>query len=231
MFPDVPGLIEKYLPKDIATLIQVGSNDGMTGDPIYLLLSKYKNWRAIFIEPVPYLFERLKQNYRNERRFTFENVAVNEGTEQTFYFVNPTAIHSLPELPYWYDQLGSFDRENITRHLDGVLEPYIQEMRIKGLKIGELIKRHHVKTIDLLHIDAEGYDWKILKQFDIVKYRPTIILFEHKHLSTQEREESIKYVKNDYYILKYGSDLLNIRKDVLGMPDLILLKMRKKLEK
>lgn len=31
----------------------------------------------------------------------------------------------MPGLPVWYDQLGSFDRQHIVKHLDGRLEPFI----------------------------------------------------------------------------------------------------------
>ncbi|MBK7697246.1 MAG: FkbM family methyltransferase [Saprospiraceae bacterium] len=42
-------------------------------------------------------------------------------------------------------------------------------------------------SIDLLHIDTEGYDWEILKQLRLAKYFPRPIIFEHKHLSPSKR--------------------------------------------
>ncbi len=70
-------------------------------------------------------------------------------------------------------------------------------------------------TLDqLLHIDAEGYDWKALSMFDLKKYSPSIILFEHKHLQKQERKASVAFLQAQYYIFTLGGDSLCLRKDV-----------------
>src|SRR5436190_1288030 len=71
-------------------LVQIGSNDGMKGDPFHLLIKRRLAWRALLVEPIPYLFEQLQRNYGDESRLGFENVAV--GTElgvRSIYFVSP----------------------------------------------------------------------------------------------------------------------------------------------
>src|SRR5438128_2009992 len=86
--------------------IQVGSNNGKTGDPIYKYI-KRGGWHGILIEPVPYLFEELKSNYKDVQGLFFENNAIGlaEG-ESTFYRLKKNDSFDLPE---WYDQLGSFN--------------------------------------------------------------------------------------------------------------------------
>src|SRR5574342_485666 len=74
-----------------AQVVQIGSNDGITRDPLGRLLRKKKGWKAVLVEPVPYLFERLKKNYGGSNRFTFENVAVNNGEKACFYWVDESA--------------------------------------------------------------------------------------------------------------------------------------------
>ena len=59
--------------------IQIGSNDGKTGDPLYPLVNKYSKYRGLFVEPVPYLFERLVDNYSFRKNLLFENAAINDG--------------------------------------------------------------------------------------------------------------------------------------------------------
>src|SRR5829696_1072602 len=54
--------------------VQVGSNDGVQGDPIHDLIISRQNWRGIFIEPISFLFSRLRKNYGDSARFVFENV-------------------------------------------------------------------------------------------------------------------------------------------------------------
>jgi hypothetical protein len=56
--------------------VQVGSNDGLQGDPIHDFIVSRQSWRGIFIEPVYFLFQRLRKNYGDAERFVFEHVAL-----------------------------------------------------------------------------------------------------------------------------------------------------------
>ncbi len=210
---DPPAIwIESIFKETNINVVQVGSNDGVSGDPLYKLLKKNVGWEALFIEPVPYLFEKLKANYENQPRFKFENVAINNGSYQTFYSVKNSAKLEIPNLPKWYDQLGSFYRENITKHLNGILEPYIIESRIKGFNLPDILKINKVKSIDLIHIDAEGYDWVILSQLNLNQFSPKAILFEHKHLKIEEKQKSLKYLnQHNYTIFELGCDFIGIK--------------------
>jgi FkbM family methyltransferase len=208
LFDSPTNWLAKFLQGDEVNIVQIGSNDGVHGDPIYKLIKKNTKWKALFVEPIPYLFERLKTNYGTDVRFSFENVAINEGVQQTFYSVKEEAIIDIPNLPSWYDQLGSFNKENILKHLDGILEPYILETQLSGMSLNELFYKYEIQDLTLLHIDAEGYDWNILSQLDLDKIRPIIILFEHKHLNKTERINSINFLKETYLIFELGPDFI-----------------------
>lgn len=217
--------IEKILIQDSAFIVQVGSNDGVNGDPLHDLIQKNKNWEALFIEPVPYLFEKLKINYKNQSRFIFENVAINDGSNQKFYYVRDSVKNNLPDLPIWHDQLGSFKRENITNHLNGILKPFIEETLVNGATLKSVLNKNGIETIDLLHIDAEGYDWVVLSQVDLIKFTPKIILYEHKHLSIEEKNNSLEFLKdNNYSVFKLGSDFISIKMNTTNFKILKKLK-------
>jgi FkbM family methyltransferase len=218
--------INKYLKDSVLNIVQIGSNDGVTGDPIFELVRENKGWKVLFVEPVPYLFDRLKMNYNLDSRFIFENVAINDGTNQVFYSVKEDANKQIANLPSWYDQLGSFKRENIIKHLDGILEPYILETNVRGLTLNQLLTKNNISNLDLLHIDTEGYDYKILSQLDLKKYNPTIILFEHQHLQDSEKKEAVIFLKENYYIFRFGGDFLCIAKNKLSKSDFVKLEER-----
>lgn len=197
-----------------AQLVQIGSNDGKTGDPLYPLFQKYPAWRGLLVEPIPYIFAKLKANYPDGIRFDLANVAIGEDGKMPFYYVDKAAVNDLPDLPYWYDQLGSFDRGHIIKELDGVLEPYIRSMEVESLPLTTLLDRHSVTTIDVLHIDAEGYDWKVLQQLDLKRFKPRFILCEHHHLKLEERKAALAFLKADYTVFEVGIDWLAARKDL-----------------
>jgi hypothetical protein len=81
----------------------------------------------------------------------------------------------------------------------------------------------------LLHIDTEGYDWKVLSQLKLKKYTPIIILFEHEHLQDTEKEAAVLKFKNDYQVIEFERDFLFIRKDKISMGT--LNNIRKRLNK
>jgi len=200
---------DQALAKDNAFLVQIGSNDGKTGDPLYPLLQKHKHWKALFVEPVPYVFEKLKANYADATRFICENVAINNGETLEFHWVDPIAKKQLPDLPYWFDQLGSFHKEHLLKHLDGQLAPYIISQKLQGIRLPDLLAKHQIQTIDLLHIDTEGYDWAILSQINLEIHRPKFILYEYKHLSAADLQKSLDFLKG-YQIFNIGIDILAV---------------------
>ena len=214
---DVPTTwIEKLLQEEEINIVQIGSNDGVSGDPINRLIKEKSKWNALFVEPIPYLFNKLKNNYGPDPRFSFENVAINDGYEQVFYSIKEEAKSYIPNLPFWYDQLGSFDKENILKHLDGVLEPYIEETVLPGITLEQLFKRNNIHDLSLLHIDTEGYDWKILSQLDLSRFNPKIILFEQRHLTKTEKKESVLFLRSKYSIFELGSDLICIHNNLVN---------------
>ena len=200
----------------VLTFVQVGSNDGFSNDP-------FCNWIvdanpiAYFFEPVPSCFARLVANY-SERvdsgvssRLHFHNEAVTEeGSDLIFYSVSDAAIEELGQnLPYWWDQLGSFDRGHITKHLDGILEPFIVQTNVKTVSLQEFVKRERLTSIDILHIDAEGHDFRVLKSLDFSEVQPQLILIEHKHLSSVDRVGLLELLNQwGYRTTLFKSDLI-----------------------
>jgi FkbM family methyltransferase len=196
--------------RDQVFFVQVGSNDGRHGDPLNPLVQRHRNWRGIFIEPVGYLFERLKETYKDSDRFVFEQVAIGatEGTER-FYYVSPEAKEAIPDLPDWHDQLGSFNKSHILHHLNGRLEPFIVEQEIQSLPLHHLLDRNRVTKIDLIHIDTEGFDYEVLKQIDFTRYKPSVILYEHSHLGDADANRAETLLRAQGYSLsRYSDDTL-----------------------
>lgn len=197
---------------DLSQIVQIGSNDGRQGDPIFDILESKPGWRALFVEPVPYLFETLVENFGNSENFEFFNAAINNGEKMTFYYVDPKAKDKLEDLPFWYDQLGSFDRAHIVKHLGGVLEPFIIELEIEGCSFPDMLAKFSIGEIDLLQVDTEGYDWNIISQLRSVETRPTMILFEHSHLGSDEKDAAFDFLKEDYLMYRMGRNALAVKK-------------------
>jgi len=56
------------------------------------------------------------------------------------------------------------------------------ETEVESLTLPTLVARHGLESIDLLHVDAEGFDGVVLGQIDFdASWAPTFIIFEREH--------------------------------------------------
>lgn len=161
--------------------LQIGAFDGVSGDPIYPLIEKHR-LRGILVEPQSDAFERLKVNYSRfgPERFQFFNAAIadHNGTAPLY------RIKAEARGPEWLHQIASFDRNVVLRHSSVIpnLESFIETESVRCITFGTLFKETGISYVDMLQVDAEGYDHEVLRLFEIPTRHPAIIRFEHKHL-------------------------------------------------
>lgn len=206
---------QEFAGKESVFFVQVGANDGYNNDCLHSFIITNKNWNGILIEPVKFIFDQLKETYAivQDNRLIFENVAISStGGSQSFYYVAPNA-NEKEEFPIHCYQLGSFDKQHILKHLQGRLAPYIIEEKIETATISEVLNRNNVSCLDLLHIDVEGYDFKVLSTLDFSAYPPKMIIYEHKHLTEEEyRMARSLLAKHQYAITEYKENTLALRR-------------------
>lgn len=205
-----------YLPTIVPEpmFVKVGANDGVTGDPCSDILLAEKRWKGLLIEPVPYCFDRLKENFYDTQRFSLQQVAIGKPNEEaTFYYVDSKAYENIPDLPYWFDQLGSFDKSHIIKHLNGILTPFILECEVKVRLLSDVLRENGIRDVHLLHIDTEGHDFEVLKTLDFTTHAPTAIFIEHKHLPKSQKTEMRHLLRTQgYSVHNCGSDYFALDK-------------------
>jgi FkbM family methyltransferase len=196
-----------------AQFIQVGANDGALHDPLRRELVR-RNWRGIMIEPVPYVFERLQQNYRAYDRIALENVAIadSEG-ELPFYHLAPAQDRAAEGLPVWYAALGSFHKDVILSHRD--LIPNIDERLVTRMvpctTFSALCAKHSITHVDLIQIDTEGHDYEVIKLVDFGRLEPRVVFYEHQHLSPADR------IACRAHLATYGFECIERHYDTLAL--------------
>jgi FkbM family methyltransferase len=203
---------------DPVTFVQIGSNDGTTDDPLRALTEAY-GWSGVLVEPVDYVFARLEQERGSDARLRLENAAIGDHDGQSTFFCLRQG-RSEEHLPDWHDQLGSFSLETL---LSAEHEEEIPEIRdlvvtttVRTLTFASLCSKHGIERFDLLHIDAEGYDWEILRQIELEHYRPSVVLYEHKHLSFADRRcAETRLEIGGYACHQTVFDTIAVRRDAL----------------
>lgn len=195
--------------------IQIGSNDGQTNDPIHKFVKEF-GWKGILVEPVSEIFEKLKKNYEDSSRLTFENCAIDrKDGHRTFYRIKKNEEADTPLLEKKYQtHLGSFLKEVVLKHKNAIpnFEKHFVEEEVKTLAFSTLLEKHKVEKIDLLHIDTEGYDYEIIKLIPFERLKPTMILYEHKNLKKNDSEDCRTLLRaHGYRLLEGDEDTLAYR--------------------
>jgi FkbM family methyltransferase len=191
------------------TFVQVGSNDGRTGDPLFATVERTEV-RGLLIEPIPELFERLTSTYADKRGLVFVMAAIAEDERsRTFYWVPPR-----PGDPIWVDQLGSFSRDVILSHAHEVpgIADRVETMSVQCRTLPSLLAEHEFTRVDLLHIDAEGADLVILKTLDFrASWSPRFVLYEQKHLGPEQASALALLHRAGYRTVDFGTDVFAFR--------------------
>ncbi len=198
-------------------VVEVGANDGKTGDPLHHLIRSNRRSKALLIEPIPYLFERLQSTYSSSPHCVLANVAIAPASgTMPIYFIDPEARDYFPELPSYFEELASFDIGKITSVLGDRGASLLRERIVRTLPLRALLAETSITNVDLLQIDTEGYDYEVLKTFPFDLSLPVLVCFEHSHLSESDRAAAISLmIRHGYSVEKWGKDFVCVRKSRL----------------
>jgi FkbM family methyltransferase len=199
--------------------IQVGANDGVSNDYLHDFIVNF-DLAGILVEPQPHIFSELCRNYGNCLKIKLENVAIaDDDGEKTFYTIKP----ELGFLQY-ANQIASLNRDHSRRLIEHHLaqeasaevvkefkarkltpDDCIQALTVRSSTFPSLLASHSVPRYDFLQIDAEGFDYEVLKAAEIGRYRPSFINYEHEHLSERDQQQSWRLLKGlGYNIFTHG---------------------------
>ncbi len=162
-------------------IVQIGAFNG--NDKVYDILKKEITAKALLIEPVPWIFEELKNNYKiiaNPDRLFFDNSVINiYNGECEFY-----AINNKQYSENWATQLSSLKLTLIKEHEQFLNnnELEYQKLILPCINSLSLIKKYNITDIEFLKIDAEGLDYDLIKDWPYDKIKPKYLQFEIVHL-------------------------------------------------
>lgn len=199
-----------------AFFVEIGSNDGEQHDHLRPFILEL-GWRGIMVEPVPYVFERLRRNYADAPGVILENTAMadRDGEVEFHYLVDATE-EERRALPDWYDGIGSLSRDFILGHAKHMpdIENRIVSESVPALTFSSLCERHGVESVDIVVVDTEGYDREILRTIDFGRWRPELLLYEHFHLSPNDRREALTAMDEaGYSTMEEHFDTFCLRRD------------------
>ena len=183
-------------------------------------VSKFIKENILLIEPVPYNYKILKEEYKGFKNIKISTNAVMDLNEtRSFYFVKEKSIHALGK--HWASGIGSFKKQHILDHRNKrfqIRDEDIEEVKIEFITFDMLIKKFFIKSIHKLQIDVEGAEYKILNTIDFSKIDIKEIVFESKHFDgTFHEGEKLakikqKLISNGYKVFKLDNENIIAKK-------------------
>ncbi len=193
-----------------AFVLQIGAMDGVSFDDIRPYIEHFK-WTGLFVEPIPEMFARLTSGYSRRPGMIFENSAISDFTGTIDMIRIPPSVVDRGIVHACYDGMSAVwpPRNGLGSEADReTVEKYGEKITVPCMTMDDLLLKHSVETIDMLVIDAEGHDWHIFKQLDLLRFRPTFIKIEYINLIREEADELIaKLEQFTYRHTVIGQDL------------------------
>ncbi len=185
-------------------VIQVGANDGLINDPINKFIKRDK-WQGVLLEPQSWVFENyLQKVYRLDKGIVTLNAALGDKDGTTWLYKIAFSNER------WAHGLASFNKSLLEKSLksgyarrkatkEGIDIPedpdkQIRREEVKVISPASLLKEYKIDKIDLLQIDTEGFDFEVIKMFEIEKTKPHFISFESLHFSEEDKKACMEYL-------------------------------------
>jgi len=163
------------------------------------------------------------------------NIDMEEDKISLFNMVRPRDLNVLSPISdkeeevtlYRYSKYGlesTIDKKIASETTDSIYDKTI----IKTKTLNEVLNKSSYKDtqIDVLSIDTEGMDFRVLKSLDIKKYSPKVIIIEDHHKKIEDilETDTFKFLVQNNYILRSwsfyslifilpGSDILKEREN------------------
>jgi FkbM family methyltransferase len=192
-------------------VVQIGAMDGISFDDTRGHLDLY-NWKCLLVEPIPDLYNELKENFKDRSNYTFEQAAITDyDGSATMLTVPSNAIVEQNLHPGYKGMSALYPLKNgfgttYKRDID-VKANFGKDVEVPCMTLNTLFKKHNISSFDILICDAEGYDWEIFKQLDLQEYRPNFIRLEYVNLTEEEKVLTKNKLETNGYIVQIGQNI------------------------
>jgi FkbM family methyltransferase len=189
-------------------IVQIGCNDG--NDHVYnYIVKNIDSIKNIYlIDASKESIKNAELHYKDISNVKFFNIGICESEDmkelEIFYAENLSSEHL------------SFRKNHHTDHGN---PNDISSFNVKSMTINNFIKENNIDIVDILYIDAEGLDCRIVQSIDFKTYDIKKIHFEHQHCENTFSEGNCneyinvigKLKEYGYLIEKNGPDTIAVK--------------------
>ena len=188
-----------YLKKlNISIALDVGSHKGET---INYLLKIPKIKKIYCFEPQERIFALLKRKYSANKKIILNNIALSNNVKKKNFYINKLTLTStfskINTSSLWF---------KIKKNILNTNKTYEKKRIIKTIKLDIFVRNNKIKKIDLLKIDTEGHELKILMgsknllKKNLVKYL-LIEINNSKMYKNYDKKKIFNFLKKNNFVL------------------------------
>lgn len=188
-------------------VVVIGAMDGVSYDDFHGYINMYQ-WSGLFVEPIPEQFRRLKDNYarlnyRPANKYENSAIADYDGTIRMLT-INQNAVDQRLVHPCFGGMSAIYPpRNGLASAADAAtVARYGEMIEVPCLTLATLFKRHSIDQVGLLCVDAEGWDYAVIRQLDFAAYRPKLIRCEYINLSADEKSALANLLTENGYVIR-----------------------------
>jgi len=214
-----------------STLVIIGANIGATDtDGSWNLLKQHKGIQKVFVEPIPTLFQKLQKNVgeANLSRTMLRNLAIGQEKGTTTMYCWDLAKLKPLNLPYWFEQICSFERDRLfrngydtgkfmRRHFqnnrtaikefanENIVPVTVEQDTVRGV-LETAVGESNLHQVSVVQIDTEGFDYHVVQQLpfeDVPSFRPCLVVWEDILLSRKQNLELLNRISQFGYGMSY----------------------------
>ena len=152
---------------------------------------------TVFVEPQKLYFEELAERMANKDNVKCFNVAIGEEDGVVPFYSSSRNADSSSIDQEW----ASFSKSHLKKL--GLDESEIKEEQVETWTFETLLGKAQMDKVDVLIVDTEGFDAKVVLMALNSGWLPKVIYFEHIHLSKFEIPGLYDTLKNHSYRWSY----------------------------
>lgn len=175
--------------------LDVGAFHPTIGSNTYLLYAA--GGRGVLVEPNPFMAKMLEE-VRPEDTVLNAGIGFNDEKEADYFLIRDRP------------QLNTFSREQVDRYIARSGPAALEKtLRMKLLRIVEVIEEHFEGAPDFVSIDVEGLDLEIMQTFDFARHRPAVFCIESAQFGATGVVEGIVELMRGHDYLVRGGSMIN----------------------
>jgi FkbM family methyltransferase len=186
-------LLARSVSADIH-VVQIGAFDGQLADPLKRIVSDRRT-HCLLVEPQPGAFQMLQKRYGENPAVILENAAITEQDGSVTMYVPSNEASPMASIdPNHYKRFG-FSKDSL------------RNISVPSLAPKTLVAKHQIDKIDVLQIDTEGFDARLVCLFLNAGIKPSIINFESLHCEAADLSKVWEILnKSGYWWIKGDQD-------------------------